>query len=140
MNDTPQQSQPPAPVPPMDPAGTDFYPPEDVEQGRLLAILGYVITLVWIVPLVQRDNAFALYHAKQAMIINIVGLVFYIVIMGISVITCGFGSILIFAGAALIYPWIMGIINASNGKYEPVPWFGGLVDKYFSGIQADNRK
>jgi len=131
---------PPAPqVPRPVPESTSEYPLEDVEKGKLLAVLSYVISPLWIVPLIQRDNAFSLFHAKQAMILNIVGLAVWLIIMVISVVTCGIGGFLGFAAVVLLYPWIMGVVASANGKYEAVPWFGGLADKYLSNMIADKR-
>jgi len=115
------------------PGQPGFYPPEDVEQGKMWALLGYIIGPLWIIPLVQRDNAFALYHAKQAMVYTIVTLV---IVFPISMITCGLGSFLIFP---LMYPWIMGIINSAGGKYEPLPWMGQYADRWFPNLVADKR-
>ena len=140
--DTPiPQAAPPAPQPAPTPApeSNPDYPLEDVEKGKLLAVLSYVIAPLWIVPLIQRDNAFSLFHAKQAMILNIIGLAVYVLIMAISIVTCGIGSIIGFAGVALMYPWIMGVVASANGKYEQMPWFGSLADKYLSGMVADKR-
>lgn len=138
---TPKDSPIPQPAPPV-PAlveSTADHPLEDVEKGKLMAVLSYVISPLWILPLVQRDNAFALFHAKQAMILTIIGMAMWVVIMIISVVTCGIGGFLGFAGVILLYPWIMGVVAAANGKYEAVPWFGSLADKYLSGMVADKR-
>jgi uncharacterized membrane protein len=131
--------QVPQQAPEQPPESSPEYPLEDVEKGKLLAVLSYVISPLWIVPLIQRDNAFALFHAKQAMILNIVGLAMWLVIMVISVITCGIGGFLGFAGVILLYPWIMGVVASANGKYEAVPWFGSLADKYLANMVADKR-
>jgi uncharacterized membrane protein len=115
------------------------YPPEDVESGKMLAILGYLISPLWILPLVQRDNAFALYHAKQAMVYTIFMAILGSVIGIVSVITCGFGSILAIAIFPFMYPWIMAIVYASQGEYKPMPWIGHYADKYFANMVADKR-
>ncbi len=145
MNDdslpTPQDTPIPEPAPqvPQPTESSADYPLEDVEKGKLMAVLSYVISPLWIVPLIQRDNAFSLFHAKQAVVLNIVGLAMWLIIMIISVITCGIGSFLGVAAVVLLYPWIMGVVASANGKYEAVPWFGGLADKYLSGMVADKR-
>ncbi len=132
---TDPNAQPPAPAM----TDAEMYPPEDIEPGKMFAILGYIVNPLWVIPLVQKDNAFSLYHAKQAMVLSILSFASIIVIMVISIVTCGIGSFLYLAFFVLLYPWIMGIVNASQGKYEPLPWIGGLADKYFAGIIADKR-
>ncbi|MBN2193064.1 MAG: hypothetical protein JW751_09630 [Polyangiaceae bacterium] len=113
-----------------------FAPPEDVEAGKLWALLGYVITPLWIVPLIQRDNAFALFHAKQMLAFSIACVVATIPISIVGTITCGIGFVLYLP---LIYPWFMGILYSVQGQYRAMPWFGFIAEKYLEGIQADKR-
>lgn len=113
-----------------------FYPPEDVEPGKLWAILGQLIHPLWIVPLITRDNAFAVYHSKQALVLALVSFASSFILAPIAAITCGFGAILYLI---FLYPLIMGIVNAANGRYAPMPLIGGLADTYLSGIVADRR-
>ncbi len=61
-------------APPVDSGGADpnnpyGYPMEDVEEGKLFAILSYIIPIVFIVPLIQKDNNFSLFHAKQVLLL-----------------------------------------------------------------------
>jgi len=135
-------------VPPGTPGGAppgaivsaaNFCPPEDVESGKLMAVLGLIISPAWIIPLVTRDNAFSLYHAKQAAVLNIFAMIAGAIITVISVVTCGFGGFLAIALLAFLYPWIMGLIYAAQGQYRPMPWFGHFADKWFGGVKADKR-
>jgi uncharacterized membrane protein len=113
-------------------------PPEDVESGKLMAILGYFVSPLWIIPLVQRDNAFALFHAKQAMVYSIAMAILGAAIGVVSFFTCGFGAILALAVFPFMYPWIMGIVYAAQGEYRPMPWLGSYAE-YFGSIVADKR-
>jgi uncharacterized membrane protein len=109
----------------------------------MLAVLGHIIGFVWIIPLVTRDNAFAVYHAKQAAVNNIVVFigvtVLSIIVIPTSFFTCGLSMVLYLALFVPVYPWIMGIIHAAQGRYEPMPWYGHLADQWFGGVQADKR-
>ena len=125
--------------PQQQPMNQNPYPPEDIESGKMLAVLGYLISPLWIIPLVQRDNAFALFHAKQAMIYTIFMVILGTVIGIISVITCGFGAILAVAIFPFLYPYIMGIVYAAQGQYQPMPWIGHYADTYLSSFVADQR-
>jgi uncharacterized membrane protein len=120
-------------------AGFNPYPQEDVETGKALAIVGYLVSPLWIIPLVQRDNAFALFHAKQAMVYSIFMCILGAVIGAASFITCGFGAVFAFAIFPFMYPWIMAIVYAAQGEYRPMPWIGGYADQYFGSIVADRR-
>src|SRR5687767_5641127 len=92
----------------------------DIESGKLWAILGYIFQLLAIVPLVQKDNDFAMYHAKQALVLLIIGIP-----------TCGFCVV----GAPVLI--VMGVINAVNGKYEPLPLIGKFAESWFGGMQKN---
>jgi uncharacterized membrane protein len=115
------------------------YPPEDVESGKTMALLGLIISPVWIIPLVTRDNAFALFHAKQAAVFTIFAMIASVIVTVVSVVTCGFGGIIGIGMLALLYPWIVGIVAAAQGEYKPMPWFGHFADQWFGGVQADKR-
>lgn len=120
-----------------------------VAPGKGLALLAYTGVFVGLplgfIPILMRDNAFALYHGKQAVasyllaVIAIFGLT--IVVSAISVVTCGIGSILmilIFPLLALpVVTAIHGIVIVSEGGFRE-PWgVFGLADKLFAGIQVD---
>lgn len=115
------------------------YPPEDIENGKMMAVLGYLISPIWIVPLVQRDNAFSLFHAKQALVYTVFMTILGSVIGILSTITCGFGAILAVAIFPFMYPWIMGIVYSAQGEYKPMPWIGHFADQYLGSMTADKR-
>jgi len=134
----PQPARPPAalyPPPTTSPDG-HLYPVEDIDNGRLFALLGYLIFPLWCIPLIQRDNAFALFHAKQALTGLLIGMIAMIPIMIVAFATCGLGA---FIALPLWYPMIMGIVHAANGEYIPCPWYGAMGENWFRGIIPDKR-
>jgi uncharacterized membrane protein len=88
-----------------------------------------------------RDNAFALYHAKQALIIWLVGMVGGF-IAGMVTIILGFICIGYVLGPLIglavfgISVWlsVAGIINATSGICQPVPLFGEMANDLFKGV------
>jgi uncharacterized membrane protein len=94
------------------------YAAEDVEPGKLWAILGYLIPILVIVPLLQKDNDFALFHARQALVLLI-----------FSIPTCG-GCLV---GTLVLA--VLGLINSINGRYEPLPLIGRFGEEWFGTIQ-----
>ncbi|MCP5115357.1 MAG: hypothetical protein GY953_31395, partial [bacterium] len=40
---------------------------QEAQEGKVLAVLSYVIGIVALVVLIMRNNRFALYHGKQAL-------------------------------------------------------------------------
>jgi uncharacterized membrane protein len=83
--------------------------PEEIEQGKTMAILCYIGFLVFI-PMFMDDmkkNKYVMFHAEQGIICLILS--FF----------CGIG--IIFA--------IIGIINAVGGKVQELPLVGQFGEK-----------
>lgn len=102
----------------------------EIESGKALAILSYIIGILCIIPLIQRDNAFSLFHAKQVLLLLIIG-------FGsgaVNVIPC-LGQVvsLVLMLAILIFA-IIGLINAIKGEMKPLPLIGKLAEDWFKGI------
>ena len=115
-----------------DPNNPFGYPMEDVEAGKLMAILGYLIPILFIVPLIQKDNHFSLFHAKQVLLL-IFG---YVASSIVAAITCGVGSILYIP--CLVWQ-IIGLVFAIQGQYKPLPLVGNLAENWFKGIQKETK-
>jgi uncharacterized membrane protein len=95
------------------------------EKNTMMAIIAYFL---FFVPLLteSKNDPFVKYHVKQ-------GLALFIVAVANSLI----GSVISvwyfisgFVGIGLLVLWIMGIINAANGKTQPVPVIGKLAEQY----------
>jgi hypothetical protein len=100
----------------------------DVESGRTLALLSHLGIIfglpLFIIPLITRDNALSLHHAKAAA----ANFIFMMIAAVVTFVTCGLGFPLLFL------PWvfaIVGMVNASGGK-EAGPWgLGTLGESVF---------
>lgn len=101
-----------------------------------LAYASFFVGLpVWIIPLAQRENPFALYHAKQAGASYILGFAVAMVVGVIAVVTCGFGAVLLPLAFFPVITSIHGLILVSNGEVrEPMLVFG-VGDKLFGSVQ-----
>jgi uncharacterized membrane protein len=93
--------------------------PADVEKNKVMAILAYII---FFIPLLAaKDSKFAMYHANQGTWLFIIGLIVYVVL---TFVTFGCGALFAWL------PWtiyaILGIVNASQGKMQPLPGFASL--------------
>jgi len=106
---------------------TESPQPQPVEEGKLFAILAYVLGLIGfiIVLVAKKDNKFAMFHAKQSLVL-IIGYVIGWVLFIIPVIGAIIGSLLF---VALFVLWIMGIINAASGAEKNLPIVGDLAAK-----------
>lgn len=116
----------------------DLAPVSDEE--RLWAIASYASVFVgfpvFIIPLALRKSDFAIYHAKQAAeaYVYLVGSIF--VLTFLSVLTCGFGVILMPLGFLPWIPMIHGIILCLNNERKaPIGTFG-LAESALASVQA----
>jgi uncharacterized membrane protein len=100
--------------------------PQDAEKNKAMAIVGYIIPILFFIPLVTdaKNSPFAKFHANQqlnlllaAVIINVVGGVIPFL---------GWFIILPLGSIFLIVVAIMGIINAAKGAMKELPLIGGF--------------
>jgi len=88
--------------------------------GVFLGIIGFVIVL-----LAKKDNKYAMYYAKQGLVLTIAGVC--LMIVGIIPIL---GWIVAILGNLLLFVlWIIGWINALSGTEKPIPIIGKYADK-----------
>lgn len=121
-------SEPSAPEPEA-PAGGGGDDAADVKDGKVLAILSYVFPILCIVPLIQKNNAFSLYHAKQVLLL-LIAWVALPVVGAIPVVGC----VTPFGALALFVFTIMGLVNACQDKAKPLPLVGKFGEDWFKGI------
>ena len=140
MSDSTDPATPsPSPSPTPEPQHTG---PEmsagEVASGKMFAILCYAINFVgfpfWIIPLITRDNAFALYHAKQCLVLWII--LFALCLIGAVLTSVCIGVVFFpIAGVISIVFNVMGVLNANNGMCKPLPVIGAWGESWFKGIQ-----
>lgn len=94
----------------------------DVEDNKLWAVLGYIGILFLIPLLAKKDSPFAQYHAKQGMVLFLAGFVASFIIW---VPLIGWAL-----GIGLFVLWVMGLMNALQGKMAPVPVIGQYAEKF----------
>lgn len=105
----------------------------DAEKNKTMAIIGYIFSFLFFIPLISEDSKnslFAKFHANQQLILLIYwvggGTIVFIlsIILALTIIL---PLLLWFAfsvcGIILI---ILGAINASNGEMKPLPLIGGF--------------
>lgn len=128
-----QEGQPEAEAPQEAPAAAPASPgidAQEIDDGKVFAILGYIISILCIVPLIQRDNAFSLYHAKQVLLLIIA----CVVLIVVNVIPCA-GQITSQIGFLVIFVLdIIGLVYACKGEAKPIPVIGKLAEQWFKGI------
>lgn len=142
----PQAPEPQAPEPQAPPAGPEI-PPEPaaapvadaktVEEGKAFAILSYALSIIglpfFLVPLIMRNNAFALYHAKQCLVLWLAGIAAGVVSGILSMICIGV-IIGLVAMILFVVLCVMGIMNTSKGLMTPLPMIGKWGEDWFKGL------
>ncbi|TJZ61487.1 hypothetical protein FAZ15_09865 [Sphingobacterium olei] len=104
-----------------------------IQEGRSTAIIAYITLIGLIIAFVQNDekkNAFANYHIRQSLGLIFTGIALFIV--GLIPLLGWLISIL--GTIAVIILWIMGLMNAVNGKQQPIPLLGNLYNKWLANI------
>ena len=104
-----------------------------------MSILAYIPIvfiglIVSIVSISSKNNAYALYHAKQALAMYLCWVVVALCCLPLCLICIGF-PLLIAVNVCGIILCILGIINSSSGQCKPLPVVGQFADKWFGKIQ-----
>lgn len=94
---------------------------KDVEENKVFAALAYLGILVLVPLLAKKESKFAMFHAKQGLVLLIGWAIAWI----LSFIFIGF----ILDIVLLIFS-IWGLINALTGKYVKLPLVGDLAEKF----------
>ncbi len=131
----------PPPPPPPDSVGdsaiAEGFDAATVEAGKTFAILGYALSFIglpfFLVPVITRDNAYSLYHAKQSMMIWLAGIVLGVVSAILTVICIG-PIVGLLGGLGLLVLNILGLLQAVNGEAKPLPAIGKYAIEWFKGL------
>ena len=114
---------------------------QEIDSGKVLALVGYIFAPIAVLPFLKRDNAFTLYHAKQAlaMLIVAVALSLGLMIAGMILATIKLGIVMTVASlaftAAMLGLIVLGAMAAWNGQMKPLPVIGGFAKSMFGGVQ-----
>lgn len=98
----------------------------DVEKNKVMAIIGYIIPILFFIPLLSEESKkspFAKFHANQQLVLLISA--FIVNIAGMIPIL-GWFIILPFGCLAILIIALIGIINAAKGEMKKLPIIGGF--------------
>lgn len=106
---------------------------QTVPTDKTIGIIAYLTVIGLVAAFVMNQNKkdpFGTYHIKQSLGLCVCGLALFIV--GLVPIL---GWILSILGSIfMIYLWIMGFLNALNGKMKPLPFFGKKFEEWFANL------
>jgi uncharacterized membrane protein len=98
---------------------------KDVTDNKAIAAVGY-IGILFLIPLLKKDSPYAQFHAKQGLVLFILEMVLWVVAM-VPVL----GWIVSFVGGIIAFIlFIIGLLNALNGKTEPLPIIGKFAGQF----------
>jgi len=103
----------------------EITPKNEIQEGKIFALLGYLFILC-IIPLIfKKDNKFALFHAKQGLVIFIAEVAVFVISMvpALGPMVLNLGKLLF----GLLSLW--GIIQAVSGKYAKIPVVFDIAEK-----------
>jgi len=95
------------------------FDPQDIEKNKTMAGLSYIIFFLPL--LVCPESRFGKFHANQALILLLVGIVGNIILGFIPII--GWLLLPLFVVAVLIFG-IIGLVNGLGGKAKKLPIIG----------------
>lgn len=99
---------------------------KDIDENKLMAVLGYLGILLLIPLLAKKDSPYAQFHAKQGLVLLIAG-----IIVGVVAVIPVLGWIISLLGyLGYIILWIMGIVNAISGKMNELPLIGKFARNF----------
>lgn len=100
----------------------------DVEEGKAFAFLGVFLGLLGflIVLLAKKENKYAMYYAKQGLVLTIAYVAVWIIML-IPVLGWIIG---ILASILLFVLWIIGWVNALSGVEKPIPIIGQFAEQF----------
>ena len=98
---------------------------KQIEEGKFFAAISYIAFLCVVTLLLKRENKFALYHAKQGLIIFVAEAALLMVAMFPVV-----GQIAYIIGSSLaLVASVYGILHAIQGKEVKIPLVTNFAEK-----------
>lgn len=106
-------------------------------DGRLFATLSYIIPLLAIISLIQRSNAFALYHAKQSLTLCVaciaanIALTIVLLLVPVAIVST---LVLLAFLVAAIGLCVLGAVNAWHLRCQPLPVIGLYGENFLRNV------
>ncbi len=101
--------------------------PEEIESGKVMAFVAYLIFFIPLLMEDQRRNKFVMFHTEQSIVIVIIN-VAGIVLGTIGSFFC-IGVVFYLLNLFAFVLFIIGIINALGGKVALLPLVGQFGEK-----------
>jgi uncharacterized membrane protein len=101
--------------------------PQDAEKNKAMAIVGYIIPILFFIPLISdaKNSPFAKFHANQQLNLLLFSVIGWTVSSILAIVVIGIFLMPIVGIASLVF-MIMGIISGSKGEMKELPLIGGF--------------
>lgn len=101
---------------------------KEVEEGKVWAFLGVFLGIIGfvIVLLAKKDNKYAMFYAKQGLVLTIA----YVIAMVVMIIPILGWIVGMIAYVVLLVLWIIGWVYALSGEEKRIPIIGQFADKF----------
>lgn len=98
---------------------------KDIQEGKFFAVISYICFLCIVSLLLKKDNKFALYHAKQGLVL----FVFEVACFLFSIIPFLNWIMRTFGFAIFVLVSIYGILQSLMGNSSRIPFISDIADK-----------
>jgi len=98
---------------------------QEIREGKFFAIISYVSFLCILTLILKKDNKFALYHAKQGLVLFVMEVVAFI----LSIIPLLGWLIGVIGYALFLLVSLWGIMQAALGVYCKLPVVSKISEK-----------
>ena len=104
---------------------------KEIEEGKVFAFLGIFLTIVGflVVILAKKDNKYAMFYAKQGLVLFIAYVIVKIANMILSMIPFVGWLIMLVLWIGLLVLWILGIVYSLSGEMKDIPLIGEFAKK-----------
>jgi uncharacterized membrane protein/RNA polymerase subunit RPABC4/transcription elongation factor Spt4 len=104
------------------------------DEGKVFAFLAYLLGLigVLVVYLAKKDNPFALYHAKQSLVLSIAAIILSVgaaILAAVPFVGWILALVIWIVDIGVLVLWIIGMVNALGGQQKPLPIIGEYAEK-----------
>lgn len=97
---------------------------KEVQEGRFFAVIAYISFLCVLSLVLKKDNAFAVHHAKQGLVLFVLEVLAFILSM-IPVL----GGVIKVGGTLLfLLVSIWGVMQGLSGNYSRIPLVSRIAD------------
>jgi uncharacterized membrane protein len=100
-------------------------------KNTTMAVIAYILFFVPLLTGDAKKDAFVKYHTKQGLVLFILAAIVQAIVWAMPFhIWWSFGWIINLVSLGELVLLILGIINAVNGKQEPLPLIGQFADNF----------